>query len=118
MDEVLGNLDVRERQVLRMRYGLQGQQPLSLGDIGKILRVTKERVRQIEVRAMSTLRQPQHAARFVQFLQESPERLMNAASTLKKCNDLCHPRGRKGTVRRRAHCNLSESGGPQARIPH
>ena len=30
MDEILGNLDIRERQVLRMRYGLQGEQPLSL----------------------------------------------------------------------------------------
>ena len=37
IDEILGNLDIRERQVLRMRYGLQGEQPLSLGDIGKVL---------------------------------------------------------------------------------
>ena len=88
IDEIFGNLDFRERQVLRMRYGLQGQQPLTLGDIGKILRLTKERIRQIEVGAMSKLRQPQHAARFVQFFQESPERLMNSAAALKECNDL------------------------------
>ena len=69
MDEILGNLDIRERQVLRMRYGLHGEQPLSLGDIGKLLRVTKERIRQIEESAMSKLRQPQHAARFVQFFR-------------------------------------------------
>ena len=70
----LGDLDDRERQVLRMRYGLHGELPLTLGDIGKVFRVTRERIRQIEVGAMSKLRQPQHAARFVQFLPESPER--------------------------------------------
>ena len=88
IDEMFGNLDVRERQVLRMRYGLQGEQPLTLGDIGKLLRVTRERIRQIEASAMSKLRQPQHAARFVQFFQESPERLMNAAAVLQQCNGL------------------------------
>ena len=62
--------------MLRLRYGLQGEQPLSLGDIGKLLRVSKERIRQIEVGAMSKLRQPQHASQFVQFFHESPERLM------------------------------------------
>ena len=102
IDEVFGMLDIRERQVLRMRYGLQGQQPLSLGDIGKVLRVSKERIRQIEESAMSKLRQPRHAARFVQFFRESPDRLMNEAAALKECNDICDPRGRKSTVRRRA----------------
>jgi RNA polymerase primary sigma factor len=102
IDEIFCNLDLRERQVLRMRYGLQGEQPLSLSDIGKMLRVSKERIRQIEESAMSKLRQPQHASRFVQFFQESPERLMNAAAALKGCDDLCDPRGRKSTARRRA----------------
>ncbi len=102
MDEILGNLDIRERQVLRMRYGLQGQQPLSLGDIGKVLRVSKERIRQIEEGAMSKLRQPQHAAQFVQFFHDSPERLLNAAAALKGCDDLCDPRNRKSTASRRA----------------
>jgi RNA polymerase primary sigma factor len=102
IDEILGDLDLRERQVLRMRYGLQGGQPLGLGDIGKTLRLTKERIRQIEVSAMSKLRQPRHAARFVQFLPESPERLMDAAATLKECNDFNDPRGRTSAPRRQA----------------
>ena len=102
IEQTLGNLDIRERQVLQMRYGLHGTQPLGLGDIGKVLRVSKERVRQIEESAMSKLRQPQHAAQFVQFFHESPERLMNAAAVLKACDDLCDPRGRKSTGRRRA----------------
>ncbi len=102
IEEILAHLDIRERQVLRMRYGLQGVQPLSLGDIGKVLRVSKERIRQIEESAMSKLRQPQHAAQFVQFFHDAPERLMKAAAALKGCNDLCDPRGRKRTARRMA----------------
>jgi hypothetical protein len=51
---------------------------------------------------MSKLRQPQHAARFVEFFDDAPERLMSAAAALKQCDDLCDPRGRKSTARRRA----------------
>jgi RNA polymerase primary sigma factor len=102
IEEILGNLDIRERQVLRMRYGLQGQQALSLGDIGKVLRVSKERIRQIEESAMSKLRQPQHAAQFVQFFHDAPERLLSAAAALKNCDDLCDPRNRRSTARRMA----------------
>jgi RNA polymerase primary sigma factor len=102
IEEILGNLDVRERQVLQMRYGLQGQQALGLSDIGAILRVSKERIRQIEESAMAKLRQPQHAAQFVDFFHEPPERLMHAAAALKGCDDLCDPRNRKSTARRMA----------------
>ena len=56
--EILGDLDIRERQVLQMDYGLQGEQALSLSEIGKVLQVSKERIRQIEESAMSKLRQP------------------------------------------------------------
>ncbi len=100
--EVLGNLDIRERQVLQMRYGLQGQPPLCLSDIGRVLHVSKERIRQIEEGAMAKLRRPQYAAQFVPFFHESPERLMGEAAALRECNDLCDPRGRKRTVKRRA----------------
>ena len=98
IDEMLGKLDIRERQVLRMRYGLQGEQPLSLGDIGKVLRVTKERIRQIQESAMSKLRQPQQPPSSSSFFN-SPKRLMNAAAALKGCHDLCDPpaaRARQG----------------------
>jgi RNA polymerase sigma factor (sigma-70 family) len=86
IDSILGSLDIRERQVLQMRYGLHGQQPLSLGDIGKVLHVSKERIRQIEESAMTKLRQPQHAEQFVQFFHDAPERLMNAAAMLRGCS--------------------------------
>ena len=101
LDEIFADLDIRERQVLRMRYGLQGEQPLSLGDIGRFLRVSKERIRQIEESAMGKLRQPQRAARFVEFFHESRERLMNDAASLQACSDLCGPHFAKRQAKRR-----------------
>ncbi len=59
---------------------------MSLGDIGKVLRVSKERIRQIEESAMTKLREPKHAERFVQFLHEAPDRLMHAAAMLRGCH--------------------------------
>jgi RNA polymerase primary sigma factor len=99
IEEILGHLELRERQVLRMRYGLLGEQPLSLGDIGKLLHVSKERIRQIEESAMSKLRQPQHAARFTQFFHDAPHRLMEAAATLKNCSEQSAPRVRRARVK-------------------
>ena len=51
-------LSPRERQVLRMRYGLAGGREHTLGEIADQLGVTSERVRQIESAALSKLRQP------------------------------------------------------------
>ena len=98
LDDVLGDLDFRERQVLRMRFGLQGQLPLGLADIGKVLRVSKERIRQIEEIAMSKLRQPRVAARFVGFFADSPERLMSGVAVLRRSDECKEPCGRKRTA--------------------
>jgi RNA polymerase sigma factor (sigma-70 family) len=51
-------LEDRERLVVVMRYGLNGDPPRTLSDVGKTLRVTRERVRQIENRALAKLRHP------------------------------------------------------------
>jgi RNA polymerase primary sigma factor len=83
IDSILGCLEVRERQVLQMRYGLHGQSPLSLGDIGKVMHVSKERIRQLEESALSKLRHPKHAAQFVEFFHDAPDRLMTAAAMLR-----------------------------------
>ncbi|HJD46741.1 MAG TPA: sigma-70 family RNA polymerase sigma factor [Candidatus Mediterraneibacter norfolkensis] len=54
--ELLESLSDRERQVIRLRYGLEDGKTHTLEEIGKMLNVTRERVRQIEARAMEKLR--------------------------------------------------------------
>ena len=51
-----GHLTARERDVLGMTFGLGGRAPLSKTKIAELLRVSRERVRQIEVRALGKLR--------------------------------------------------------------
>ena len=60
-DEVrrlLAPLDEREREILRLRFGLDRGEPRTLEEVGKRFNLTRERIRQIEARAMSKLRHP------------------------------------------------------------
>ena len=56
--EVLTTLDVREQQVIALRYGLGSNKPKTLDEIGKIFGLTRERIRQIEDKALRKLRNP------------------------------------------------------------
>ncbi|KAL5850530.1 hypothetical protein ACOSQ4_008543 [Xanthoceras sorbifolium] len=56
LHKLLKNLDTRERQVLVLRYGLKDHRPKSLEEIGRLFRVSKEWIRQIEKKAMTKLR--------------------------------------------------------------
>lgn len=56
IESVLSQLSDRERDVLRMRFGLEGDEPCTLEEVGQFLHVTRERVRQIELRALKKLR--------------------------------------------------------------
>jgi RNA polymerase primary sigma factor len=56
VDVVLGQLGDRERRVIELRYGMTGDEPLTLVEIGKYIGVTRERVRQIEIAAIEKLR--------------------------------------------------------------
>jgi RNA polymerase primary sigma factor len=58
LEELLLNLSEREETVIRFRFGLDDGKPRTLEDIGKILGVTRERVRQIETKALKRLRNP------------------------------------------------------------
>ena len=58
VDDLLSSLDEREREVLRLRYGLDRGEPRTLEEVGAQFELTRERIRQIEVRAMSKLRHP------------------------------------------------------------
>ncbi|MEX1279192.1 MAG: sigma-70 family RNA polymerase sigma factor, partial [Acidimicrobiia bacterium] len=56
--EILERLNERERRVLVMRYGLDGHRAHTLDEVGKAFEVTRERVRQIEAKALAKLRHP------------------------------------------------------------
>jgi RNA polymerase nonessential primary-like sigma factor len=58
LDAVLSTLESRERQVLRMRYGLDDGRPRTLDEIGKAFGLSRERIRQIERDTMAKLRHP------------------------------------------------------------
>ena len=55
LEHLLRSINQREAEVLRLRYGLYDGQPMTLGDIGKRLKITRERVRQIEKIALKKL---------------------------------------------------------------
>ena len=58
INEVLTDLSDQEQQVLRMRFGLDDDTPKTLEEIGKVFGVTRERIRQIEAKAIRKLRHP------------------------------------------------------------
>ena len=58
VEGVLCTLNPREREVLRLRFGLDDGRAKTLEEIGNIFKVTRERIRQIEAKAMRKLRQP------------------------------------------------------------
>jgi RNA polymerase primary sigma factor len=58
VEAVLGHLGEREREVVRMRYGLMDGEPRTLEEVGKAFGVTRERVRQIEAKSLAKLRHP------------------------------------------------------------
>lgn len=58
INAVLDTLSEKERQIIVMRFGLNGYAPMSLKEIGEIYNLTKERIRQIEKRALERLTQP------------------------------------------------------------
>lgn len=61
IDDALSSLNARERRVIEMRFGLQGEQPRTLEEIGREFGVTRERIRQLEGLALRKLRHPSRA---------------------------------------------------------
>ncbi|MDD5085842.1 MAG: RNA polymerase sigma factor RpoD [Candidatus Omnitrophica bacterium] len=68
MDTVLNTLTEREEKVLRLRFGIGDGFPRTLEEVGQIFNVTRERVRQIEAKALRKLRHPTRARRLNNFL--------------------------------------------------
>ena len=68
LEEVLSTLTPREEQVLRMRFGLTDGKPHTLEEVGKEFNVTRERIRQIEAKALRKLRHPSRSKKLRDFL--------------------------------------------------
>jgi RNA polymerase primary sigma factor len=68
---LLDSIDERDAQVLRLRFGLQGHEPLTLKEIGEMVGLTRERVRQIEVEALRKLGQQLEDDKPTRFFREN-----------------------------------------------
>ena len=68
IDEVLEALSDREAKVLKMRFGLNGGKAMTLEEVGQKFGVTRERIRQIEAKALRKLRHPSKRKRLQDFL--------------------------------------------------
>jgi len=70
--EVLKTLSPREEKIIRMRFGLQGDSEHTLEEVGQHFAVTRERIRQIEAKALRKLRHPSRSHRLKVFLERPP----------------------------------------------
>lgn len=68
VENALGTLSYRERYVLELRYGLVDNQERTLEEVGGMLNVTRERVRQIEAKALRKLRHPSRSRKFKDYI--------------------------------------------------
>lgn len=69
LDATLAELGPREREVVRMRFGLDGGRPHTLEEVGAHFGVTRERIRQIESKTLAKLRHPQRSQRLRDYLE-------------------------------------------------
>jgi len=69
LQQLLADLTSRERDVIRMRFGLGDGRTYSLAEIGRALDLSRERVRQIEAKALQKLRQPKRRNRVRDYLE-------------------------------------------------
>ena len=69
IEDVLGTLTQREKNVLRLRFGLEDGRERTLKEVGKSFNVTRERIRQIEAKALRKLRHPARSKKLKDFLE-------------------------------------------------
>ena len=69
IEEALGTLKEREARILRLYFGIEGQEPMTLEEIGSLLGITRERVRQIKEKALVRLRHASRARYLETFIQ-------------------------------------------------
>jgi RNA polymerase primary sigma factor len=73
IDEILQTLTFREREIIRLRYGLTDGYCYTLEEVGRIFKVTRERVRQIEAKAVAKLQHPVRSSELAEYVADSPQ---------------------------------------------
>lgn len=69
LEEVMSSLTDREKTVLKLRFGLDDGQPRTLEEVGRVFNVTRERIRQIEAKALRKLRHPTRSKKLKEYLR-------------------------------------------------
>jgi len=69
LDEVLHTLSDREARVLKLRFGLEGNKQMTLEEVGRVFGVTRERIRQIEAKALRKLKHPSRRKKLQDYLE-------------------------------------------------
>jgi len=69
IDEVLATLNSREQRVLQLRFGLEDGRSRTLEEVGREFNVTRERIRQIEAKALRKLRHPSRSRKLKEYLE-------------------------------------------------
>jgi len=82
IDLAMETLNYREREILRLRYGLADGYTYTLEEVGRIFQVTRERVRQIESKAVRKLQQPYRAKSLVSFLDGAELTMMEGSEAI------------------------------------
>ena len=70
LEEVLDDLNTREKRVIQLRFGLLDGQPRTLEEVGRVFGVTRERIRQIESKTLSKLRHPSRSGKLRDYIEE------------------------------------------------
>jgi len=71
MASVLKKLSPREERIIRMRFGFEDGNQRTLEEVGQVFAVTRERIRQIEAKALRKLRHPSHSSPIRTFFEDS-----------------------------------------------
>jgi RNA polymerase primary sigma factor len=69
LNAVLSELSDRERRIITLRFGLENDRPMTLEEVGKEFNVTRERIRQIEAKALRKLRHPSRSRKLKDYLE-------------------------------------------------
>ncbi len=73
IDDLLKTLTFREREIIKLRYGLTDGYCYTLEEVGRIFKVTRERVRQIEAKAVAKLQHPVRSCELAEYVADSPQ---------------------------------------------